>query len=327
MRHLIVALLALAGVLPAIAGARAQTVWDMPTEYPASAIPGEGVAMFARLVTERSGGRLTIRPNFEAAMGLKSAEMIAAVREGRVQVADAFAGALGGVDPPFGLSSLPFLATSIDDARRLTDLARPVYQAALGSRGQRLLYTTPWPASGIWSKEPLASGAALDGLTIRTYDSTSTEVLNAAGARATNISFADAMPKVKDGTVTAVLSSGDGGAGRRLWDFLPHFTEVNYALPLSLATINAAAYEALPPDLKGVVDEAAAETDTRQWTAIRTRLEENYARMRANGVVLRTTVPPDLAGRLTLAAKTVIEDWRKKAGPEGARILDQYRTP
>lgn len=326
MRPLLVGLIALAGVLPAVA-ARAQAIWEMPTEYPASAIPGEGVAMFARLVSERSGGRLTIRPSFEAASGLKSAEMIAAVRDGRVQVADAFAGALAPVDPIFGLSSLPFLATSIEGARRLADLARPAYQAALGTRGQRLLYTTPWPASGIWSKDPLASAAALDGLTIRTYDATSTQVLNAAGARATNVSFADAMPKVKDGSVVAVLSSGDGGAGRRLWDFLPHFTEVNYALPLSLATINTAAYEALPADLKTVIDEAGAETEMRQWTAIRTRLEENYARMRANGVVLRTEVPADLAARLALAAKTAVEDWRSKAGPQAAELLDRFRAP
>ena len=46
---------------------------------------------------------------------------------------------------------------------------------------------------------------------------TSTTVMGNAGTRAVNLSFADATPKVKDGSVTAVLSSGDGGAGRNLW--------------------------------------------------------------------------------------------------------------
>ena len=317
--------------LPAIAlalglpsAALAQTVWEMPTEYPASAIPGEGVATFAKLVNERSGGRLTINPSFDAAKGIKSAGMVAAVQEGKVAAGDAFAGALGAVNPLFGLSSLPFLATSIEDARRLAEIARPTYAKVFAGYGQRILYTTPWPASGIWSKEAVTSAKDLAGLSIRTYDATSTTVMGSAGAKAVNLSFADAMPKVKDGSVTAVLSSGDGGAGRNLWQFLPHFSEVNYALPISLATVNLAAYEALPADLRAIVDEAAAETERRQWSAIRTRLDENYARMRANGVTIHADLPADLTQRLATAGKAAVEEWRGKAGAEGAAILDAF---
>lgn len=326
MRALIAGVaLAMASLLAAPAGA--QVLWEMPTEYPATAIPGEGVATFAQLVNEKAAGRLTIKPSFDAARGIKSAAMIGAVQKGEVAAGDAFAGALGAIDPLFGLSSLPFLATSIADARRLTDLARPAYDAKLASFGQKILYTTPWPASGIWSKEPLGGPAALSGLPIRTYDATSTAVMNAAGAKATNLSFADAMPKVRDGSVTAVLSSGDGGAGRNLWDFLPHFAEVNYALPISIATVNLAAYEALPADLRRVVDEAAAATEARQWAAIRTRLDENYARMRANKVTIQTEIPPAVAAVLAQAGRTVVEDWRRKAGAEASAVLDAYARP
>ena len=307
------------------AAAKAQTLWDMPTEYPANAIPGEGVAMFARLVTERSGGRLIVKPSFDAALGIKSAGLIAAVESGKVPVGDAFAGALAGVDPIFALSSLPFLATSVDEAWRLAAIARPAYEKALAAHGQRLLYTTPWPASGIWSKEALNSAADLARLSIRTYDATSTEVMKAAGANAVNLSFADAMPKLQDGSVNAVLSSGDGGAGRRLWDFLPHFTEVNYAVPLSLATISTAALDALPADLRDIVLGAGGETEARQWAVIRSRLDENYARMRANGVMIRSDVPTDMAAALSRAAAEPIEGWRGKAGTDGAALLDRYR--
>jgi hypothetical protein len=43
--------------------------------------------------------------------------------------------------------------------------------------------------------------------------------LASVGAKATLISFADTMPKLVDGSINAVLSSGDGGIGRKLWDF------------------------------------------------------------------------------------------------------------
>ena len=73
---------------------QAQTVWDMPTEYPQSAMPGVGLTAFTKHVAESSAGKLEIRPSFDAKAGIKSAGMLAAIAEGRVPAGDAFAGAL-----------------------------------------------------------------------------------------------------------------------------------------------------------------------------------------------------------------------------------------
>jgi TRAP-type C4-dicarboxylate transport system substrate-binding protein len=313
-------LLALVLAVP-LTSARAQTVWEMATEYPASAMPGEGVATFARLVGEKSGGRLTVNASFDATKG-KSAEILAAVREGRLQAGDAFAGALGTLDPVFGLSSLPFLTPSLEAAKTLAAQARTAYAETLARHGQRLLYTTPWPPTGLWAKRAVLTPDDMRQLSVRTYDDTSTAVLQAVGAKAVNLSFADAMPKLREGAVDAVLSSGDGGAGRRLWDFLPHFTAINYAIPLSLATVSNAAFAALPADLQGTIEAAAAETETRQWSAIGARLEQNYARMRANNVTIHTEIGAELRAALRQAAAGAIDDWRRKAGPAGAAVLD-----
>src|SRR3979490_2259996 len=221
---------------------RAQTVWDMPTEYPQSAMPGLGVTTFQKHVAELSAGKIQIRPSFDASAGIRSAGMLAAISEGRVQAGDAFAGSLEGEDAIFALPSLPFLVTSIADAKRLADLAGPPPAAALQRKGLRLLYLTPWPPSGIWSKAPLKTPSDLSNLAIRSYDKISNEVLSSAGARATAISFADTMPKLADGSINAVLSSGDGGSGRKLWEFLPYFSEITYSLPLSVATVNQLLY-------------------------------------------------------------------------------------
>lgn len=299
----------------------AQTVWDMPTEYPANAMPGEGIAFFAETLAKKSNGQVTIRPSYNAEKGIKSGQMIAAVREGKVQAGDAFSGPMAETSAIFGLSALPFLAFSVEDAKKLADAARPAYDKVLAGLGLKLLYTTPWPPSGIWSKDAIGGAASLKGLAIRTYDGTSTAVMAGAGAVSANISFADVMPKLKDGSMTAVLSSGDGGAGRKLWEYLPHFTEISYAYPLSLAFVSASAYEALPAEAKAAVDAAAAETEARQWATIRGRLDVNYARMRENGVKIADRIEISLADALKQAAAPVIEDWAKKAGPDGAAVL------
>ena len=319
------------GLNPALAEAPAASadgpriVWRMPTEYPASTMPGEGLATFARLAAERSGGRLAVAPSFDAEAGLRSGAMIGAAAAGTVEAADAFTGPLAAVDPIFALSSLPFLATSIEDAKALAAIAQPAYARALAAHGQRLLYVTPWAPSGIWSRQVLDEAADLKGLKIRTYDATSTTVLAAAGAQAVNLSQADAIPQVKAGAVDAMLSSGDGGVGRRLWEQLPHFTAVQYAMPISVAVVSRSAYEALPEALRQAVDAAAAETEARQWAAIRTRLDENFSRMRQNGVVIADPPAPSITALLAKAGEAAVAAWETETGPEGARILAAYR--
>jgi len=305
---------------------RAQTVWDMPTEYPQSAMPGLGITTFARHLAERSAGKLQIRPSFDAAAGIRSADMLAAIAAGKVQAGDALAGALDAEDAIFALPTLPFLATSTADARRLAELARPYLAAALQNKGLRLLYLTPWPPSGIWSKAPLKTTADLSGLSIRTYDRISSEVFAAAGAKAASISFADTMPKLVDGSINAVLSSGDGGAGRELWKFLPCFSEITYSLPLSIAGVNQAIYDGLDPELRAAVDAAGRQTEIELWLALSTRLQENYQRMRQNGVTIDSSPAPAIITALQSGAAAVQRAWCVRSGPVCPAILAAFKA-
>lgn len=306
--------------------AQAATTLQMTTEYPATSMPGLGISTFAEQVKEKSHGNIVIETSFDASKGYKSADMVDAVQARKVDAADAFAGGLANKYPIFGVSSLPFLADSLDKARALRDAARPVYARFLAAHGQKLLYTTPWPPSGIWSKAPIKTVADLKALSIRTYDDVSQATMTRAGAKASNISFADAMPRLASGEVNAVLSSGDGGAGRKLWQYLPYFTEVNYAMPLSIATMNLAAYEALDAAGRQAVDQAAAATEAEQWKRMEGRLEENRANMGKNGVTIEATVAPEVQQALHAAASSALVDWQARTGADGKAILDRYKT-
>lgn len=300
-------------------------VWRMATEYPATSMPGQGLSAFAREVAARSGGAIEARPSFDASMGIRSAQMPQAVKDGRIEVGDAFGGALGDTHALFLLSSLPFVATSVAQAHRLADLARADYARVFAEQGQHLLYVTPWPPTGLWSRAPVATLDDLHALTVRTYDKTSTEVMQAAGARAEKLSFADTMPRLKDGSVNAVLSSGDGGAGRKLWDDLPNFTAIGYAMPLSFTTLNAAAYQALTPTQREAVDAAAQATEQQQWARLTTRLDENLARMRAHGMTIHDAAPPAVQQALRSAGRNAVTEWRARVGERGVAILDAFQ--
>lgn len=304
--------------------ARAQAAWTIGTEYPATAMPGEGIAFFAQAANAASGGAVAVTAAANAPMGLRSAQLPGAVAEGKLQAACAFTGAMANATPLFGLSALPFLTGSAADARRLLDAARPAYAATLGTQGLTLLYTTPWPPSGIWSRHALPDAAGLRGLKIRTFDATSTEVFRAAGSAPEQVSFADAMPKLRAGDLDAVLSSGDGGAGARLWEILPHFTSIDYAWPLSLAFASTAALGALSAPAREAVMTAGGATEARQWQAIGTRLAENSSRMQSAGVRMADG-SASLRAALREAALPVLRAWEARAGEAGTRVLAAYR--
>src|SRR3954470_1871454 len=256
-------------LLALLAGpATAQVKLDLINEYPSNSLPGEADAFFAKTLAEKTLGKITINPIPGATSGLRTRDQLKAVTEGRFAMADSFGGALGDDSPVFLLSSLPFITPRMADARVLYELSLPLYEQLFAERKQKLLFVVPWPPSGIWSATPVTSVDVLKALKIRTYDKTSTDVLSRVATSATIVSFADLEPKLEAGEINAVLSSGDGGAGRQLWKYLANFTEVGYAAPLSLASISLAVWSSLDEAGRNAIEAAAQETSEHQWAAL-----------------------------------------------------------
>jgi TRAP-type C4-dicarboxylate transport system substrate-binding protein len=319
-------MLALAMALALAAGAaEAQIKWDMPNEYQATSLHGQGDVVFARELKERSGGKIEIAHHFGGALGYKSKDQLDAVADGAVPIADTFLGPLGGVHPMFLLASLPFLAATPDETRILYDVSKPYYDKAFTKFNQKVLYSSPWPPSGLWAKKPVTSMAELKGLKIRTYDASGTVTLRNAGAAPIQLSWADVIPQLSTGGIQAVLTSAEGGASAKFWEHLSHFTEINYASPLNMVTINADTFEKLSPELKKAVLDSAAAAEAFTWKAAVTRVAENYAEMKKHGMTIVTGVSKDYLAELAKAGEEALNDWMKKMGPDGTAIVTEYK--
>ncbi|MET4388924.1 TRAP-type C4-dicarboxylate transport system substrate-binding protein [Bradyrhizobium sp. F1.4.3] len=310
---------------PAKAQVTSQITWRMTTEYPQNNISGIGLTTFADRVAARTNGFVTVTNAFDNELKISSGEMPRATLDGRIAGGDAFAGALSGLDPVLGLSTLPFLVQSADVARAANSRARPLYEKALAARGLKLLYLTIWPATGLWSDRSLAGADDLPKLNLRAYDANSNEVMRAAGANAQFLPMDAALAGLKEHRLNAFLTSGDGGAGRKLWDFLPYFTAINYAMPVSIAFVRNEAFAALSEPLQREVLAAAAETEQSQFALLANRRSENYARMRDNGVRIAEPAPPSLVAALRAAATGAIAAWETQAGSDAVAIVEWAR--
>jgi TRAP-type C4-dicarboxylate transport system substrate-binding protein len=315
------ALLVLAALVLFTVPAMAQVSWRMTTEYPQNNISGIGLTTFADRVAARTNGFVTLANAFDNELKINSSEMPGAALDGRIAGGDAFAGALSGLDPVLGLSTLPFLVQSVEIARATNARARPLYEKAFADRGLKLLYLTIWPATGLWSDHALAGADDLPKLNLRAYDANSSAVMRAAGANAQFLPMDKALAGLKDHQLNAFLTSGDGGAGRKLWDFLPHFTAINYAMPVSIAFVRSETFAALSEPMQREVMAAAAETEQSQFALLAHRTAENYARMRDNGVNIVEPAPQSLVAALRSAATSTIAGWEAKAGTDAAAIV------
>lgn len=310
---------------PFDAPAAAET-WDLANEYNATSIHAEGDVFFADQLKEKSGGEIEIVHHFGGALGYKSLDQFDAVADGAIPIADTYVGPLGGIDPMFLLPSLPFLAKTAEEAQMLYEVAKPYYEEIFAANNQKLLYSSPWPPSGIWAKKPVDSLDELAGLKIRTYDANGTITLKAAGAAPIQLSWADVVPQLSTGGIEAVLTSAESGANAKFWEHLSDFTEINYAMPLNMVHINLDTFNGLSPELQQAVLDSAAATSERNWQAVLTRVEENYAEMGDNGVTVISDVPEDYLAALNEAGRVALDDWLAKTGDEGKTIIDDYNA-
>lgn len=299
--------------------------WDMANEYQESSIHGQGQKVFSETLMKESGGSVVVTNHFGGSIGYKSKEHFDAVGDGALPIANTSMGQVAGIEPIFLLSSLPFLVGSADDAKLLWEVAKPHYEKVFAKHNQILLYASPWPPAGIWSKKSVLSTSDLSGLKIRAWDASGTRTLKTAGAAAVQMSWADVVPQLSAGGIEAVLTSAEGGVNAKFWEHLSHFNAINYSMSLNMTHVNKDAFDALSADQKAAVMKASEAASNAAWSALAERVGQNYKDMRANGITVAETVPAEFLGKLNTAGDAVYSDWLDKVGDTGKSILDEYK--
>lgn len=326
MKNLFTATVATLGIVFGVQNASAQISWDLANEYPPNSIHAQAADTFIEALSEATNGEIQVTAHHGAALGYQSVDQFDAVGDGALQIASSFIGPWSGISPIFLVSSLPFLAPTIEDNRALYEASRPYYEQVLADANQVFLFATPWPPSGLWGNNPLDSMEAIRGVRIRTYDTSGTVTLRHAGAAPIQLSWADTVPQLSTGGIDGVLTSADGGAAAQLWEHQSHFTEVNYAMPLQFVHLNRDVYEELTDEQRAAVAEAASIAEESGWDRLATRVEENYDQMREHGMTIVEEVPEDYLEALGEAATPAIEDWASRFGEEAEALLEAYEA-
>jgi len=123
MKRLLISLAATVAMATISAASFAQTKWDLPSGYGANTFQVQNLTQFATDVDKATAGKLkiTVHPN---ASLFKANEIKRAVQSGQTQAGEFILSLFSNEAPVYGVDSIPFLATSYADSKRLESASR-----------------------------------------------------------------------------------------------------------------------------------------------------------------------------------------------------------
>ncbi|WP_417677071.1 TRAP transporter substrate-binding protein [Roseibium sp.] len=308
--------------LSGLASASAQTKWDMPTPYGDSNFHTVNIAEFAKDVSDKTGGSLTIQIHSAGSL-FKHPEIKNAVRKGLAPIGEVLVSRLSNEDPVFGVDSVPFVATSYDDAFKLYQASKPFLEKKLGEQGLQLLFAVPWPPQGIYAKKDINTIDDLKGLKFRAYNASTERIAQLAGAVPTQVEVPDLPTAFSTGRVEAMITSPSTGANSKAWDYLDHYYDAQAWLPKNMVFVNKKAFDGLSDAEKAAVMEAAATAETRGWEASKAETAEKTQMLKDNGI---TVAAPSEALQASLKeiGATMVVEWQDSAGDDGKAIIEAF---
>ncbi len=313
------AAIAAAGYLsPAIAAE-----WNMPTPYPDATFHTQNIAEFAKEVGEATGGEVKITVHSAGSL-FKHPEIKNAVRSGQVPIGEFYMSLITNENPAFGVDSMPFLATSYDDAKKLWAAQKPVVEKLLAEQNLILLYSVPWPPQGLYTKNEVKTVDDLRGLKFRSYNPLLEMFANLAGAAPTQVEVPDIPQAFTTGQVEAMITSPSTGANTKAWDFVKYYTPINAWVPKNIVVVNKDSYEALDGATKEAIQTAAKTAQERGWDMSMKETEAKTKELQDNGM---TVVEPseELMSGLRKIGAQMLEKWNETASEDAKGILAAYQ--
>lgn len=301
----------------------AQTQWDLASGYSSNTFQTKNLEQFAADVKTATGGKLEITVHSGASL-FKQPEIKRAVQTGLAPAGEFIISGMANENPIFGADSIPFLATSYADAKRLYEATKPVQGKVLAAQGMKMLFSVPWPGQSLYSVKPINSADDFKGTKMRTYNPATTKIAQMLGASPVTIQLPELGQALATGAAQNFLTSSASGADGKLYEQVKHFYPVNGWLPRNVTVVSQKAFDKLDKATQDAVLKAAADAEARGWKMSEKVDEDSIGILKANGV---TVAPPSASVKAALQkiGETMTEEWLASAGADGKAIIDAYR--
>lgn len=306
----------------AIREAAAQARWQVATAYPDGNFHTRNIRSFLDEVKAQTGLDAQVHSNGSL---LPMPQIKRGVQQGQVQIGEILLSAYGNDDPFFEVDSIPQLAWTDEQARKLATLSRPYIEARFQRQGLSVLYSVPWPPSGFYTNVPVESLEVLRGSRMRTFNAMTNRFATLLGATPTLVQAAEVPQAFATGVVNSMVTSAATGVDSAAWDFAKVFTPIGFTRTHNVIFVQRRAFEALPAAQQTAVREAAKRAEDRGWALSAEARDAAQATLAARGMQVLQPTPAVMEG-LSRISQTIAQEWAARAGEDGARLLAAYRA-
>jgi TRAP-type C4-dicarboxylate transport system substrate-binding protein len=322
MKHVLATSLAIAGLATLAASqAMAATHWIMATPYAPSEFMTRNIMQFADDVGKYTNGEVVIEVHPSGAL-FAQPQIKRAVQTGQIQLGEINMTSYGNDFPFFDLDSTPYVVTSYEGARKLLDLTRPILNDYFDKQNIVALFSVPFPELGAISKVKIESLDDIKGLRIRSGGTASSLFAEMLGATPTVLQASEVAQAFSLGTVDAQFTSASTGFATQAWDYSKYFVDLNMAHSKNMVMLNKDAFNALSKENQAAVMKASAEAEARGWQMSVDEGVKAKQTLVDHGMVVLTP-SPEFKASLQKVARKLAEDWAKRAGPEGEKVLQE----
>jgi TRAP-type transport system periplasmic protein len=318
------ALLSLSLLALTTTAVQAQVKWDLPSGYGANTFQAQNLDYFAKEVDKATGGKLKITVHPGASL-FKANEIKRAVQTNQTQIGEFILSGASNENALFGIDSIPFLATTYAEAKKLNDVSNPYLEKLLASQGMKLLYAVPWPGQSLYSTKAISSFQDLKGTKMRAYNPATTRIAEYVGAQPVTIQLAELGQALATGTVDNFLTSSASGVDSKLYEHAKFFYDVNAWLPRNALVVNLKAFNALDKATQDVVVKVASTAEARGWKESE-RIDDEYVKTLESKGMTIDRGSEGLKRELKLIGGRITAEWLRQAGDDGKAALDAYKA-
>ncbi|OED39473.1 C4-dicarboxylate ABC transporter substrate-binding protein [Chromatiales bacterium (ex Bugula neritina AB1)] len=318
------ALIAAVSALTLVAGAAQAEKWDMPMAYSATNFHSATGAEFANCVTTGTGGDIEIVTHPSGSL-FKGADIKRAIQTGQAPIGERLMSGHQNENAVFGFDSVPFLATSFDDAARLWEAAKPTMTTLLDQQNLVLLYAVPWPPQGLYFKKEVNSVADMKGIKFRSYNNATARLAELTGMLPVSIEAAEISQAFATGVAEAMVSSGATGYDRKVWESLTHFYEVDSWLPRNYVMVNKDVWGKTSEANQNVIRACASMAEYAGTWRSKEYTGFTLNGLRAGGMTVQRA-GEQLQSELKEIGATMSAEWLKSAGQDGQSIIEAYNA-
>jgi len=302
-----------------------KATWKLHSPYPLTKedhMRGSLVE-FAKLVGDRTNGRLKIEPALGGVLGFKAIDALPVLKKGLVEIQEITCGYIEGTEPLTSVIILPFLLKDFDEALWYLNIFQPYLARIYDKWGGKLLYTEFWPPQHFYTKKPINSLEDFKGLKARSNGPVYSLAHKAIGMTPVSVPWSEIPTALERGMIDVMTSSALSTAQAASWDYMDYTIKTDYCLAWSDVVVSKKAWNQLPDDIKLVVIETAFQMQRKATNGAKASDDECIALLEKNGMKTMT-LSPDVKSEAAGKCKPIWDKVAKRAGPEGVELLDKF---